>query len=104
MVEPREEDPKREGASLRAIEAKIREAWDKGHLVILWRDPVNLVSYIRLALRLTFGWAPAEIERHVTELLGSGRAVLAHDTRERVEHYLYELRRFGLSVTIERIQ
>jgi ATP-dependent Clp protease adaptor protein ClpS len=104
MGAPMEEDPKREGASLRAIEAKIREAWDKGHLVILWRDPVNLVSYIRLALRLTFRWTPPEIERHVTEMLQAGRSVLAHDTRERVEHYLYELRRFGLSATIERIQ
>ncbi|MCC6354519.1 MAG: hypothetical protein IT577_11575 [Verrucomicrobiae bacterium] len=99
-----EEGQKRGEASLRAIEAKIREAWDKGHLVVLWRDPVNLISYIRLALRVTFGWGPAEIDRHVTEMLGSGRTVLAHETRERVEHYLYELRRFGLSVTIERIQ
>jgi len=99
-----EEENKREGASVRAIEAKIREAWDKGHLVILWRDPVNLVSYIRLALHLTFGWPAAEVDRHVAEMLQAGRSVLAHDTRERVEHYLYELRRFGLSTTIERIR
>ncbi len=99
-----EEKPKREGASLQAIEAKIREAWDKGHLVILWRDPVNLVSYTRLALRLTFGWSASEIDRHLAEVLQNGRSVLAHDTRERAELYLYDLRRFGLPVTIERIR
>jgi len=99
-----EEKPKREGPSLQAIEAKIREAWDKGHLVILWRDPVNLVSYTRLALRLTFGWGAPEIDRHMAEVLQNGRSVLAHDTRERAELYLYDLRRFGLPATIERIR
>lgn len=104
MAAPKEDEPKREGASLRAIEEKIREAWDKGHLVILWRDPVNLVSYTRLALRLTFGWASAEIDRHMAAVLDKGRSVLTHDTRERAELYVYELRRFGLPATIERIR
>lgn len=97
-----ENGPSREMS--RVTDTRRRGTIEKGYLLVLWSDGINQDGYIRLALFLIFGWPPQEIEHHMTRMSGAGRSTLACDSAEHVEHYLHELRRFGLPATIERRQ
>lgn len=72
--------------------------WD----VIVWDDPVNLMSYVTLVLRRVFGYSREHAEELMLRVHNEGRAVVAEEPREQAELHVAQLHAYGLQATIER--
>ena len=72
--------------------------WD----VIVWDDPVNLMSYVVFVLRRVFGY-PEEVARKLMlEVHQRGKALVASEPREQAEMYVQQLHGYGLHATMQR--
>jgi len=71
-------------------------------LVIVWDDPVNLMSYVTLVLRRVFGFPRERAERLMLQVHHEGRAVVAAEPREQAELHVAQLHGYGLQANIER--
>jgi len=83
-------------------EQKIKEAFEKSWNVIVWNDPVNLMSYVVFVFMKVLGFTKEKATRHMLEVHHGGRSVVATETREKAEFYHHQIQSFGLSVTIEQ--
>ena len=80
---------------------KIEEAFEKGWNVVVWNDPVNLMSYVVFVFMRVLGFNRQQATRHMQEVHHQGRSVVATETRERAEFYHQQIQAFGLNVTLE---
>ena len=71
-------------------------------LVVVWDDPVNLMSYVTLVLRRVFGYPRERAEELMLRVHHEGRAVVAEEPREQAELHVAQLHGYGLQATIER--
>ena len=58
---------------------------DRPWLVIVWNDPVNLMSYVTYVFQKLFGYSFAKATRLMLDVHHKGRAVVASGPRERAE-------------------
>jgi ATP-dependent Clp protease adaptor protein ClpS len=72
--------------------------WD----VIVWDDPVNLMSYVVWVFRSLFGYPEEEATRLMLQVHNEGRAVVDSGPRERAELSAFRLHHHGLWATLER--
>lgn len=72
--------------------------WD----VIVWDDPVNLMSYVVWVFRTLFGYPEAEATRLMLQVHNEGRAVVASEPREQAEMTAFRLHHHGLWATLEK--
>ena len=70
--------------------------------VIVWDDPVNLMSYVVFVLRRVFGFAEPKARKLMLEVHHLGKAIVACEPRERAEMYVQQLHGYGLHATMER--
>lgn len=77
--------------------AKREDAW----YVVVWNDPVNLMSYVTLVFQKVFGWQRQVAEKHMLEVHHKGRSIVARESREKAEHYVHQLHNWGLTATLE---
>jgi len=82
---------------------KIKEAFEKGWNVIVWNDPVNLMSYVVFVFRSVLGFSKEKATKHMLEVHEQGKSCVITDTREKAEHFHQQLQMRGLSVTIEPV-
>ncbi len=73
----------------------------KGWNVIVWNDPVNLMSYVVLVFRKVFGYSEQKATRLMLEVHHEGRSVVNTAPREKAEIDCYNLHRYSLWATIE---
>lgn len=73
-----------------------------GWLVIVWDDPVNLMSYVTLVLRRVFGFSRERAEELMLRVHHEGRAVVAEEPREQAELHVAQLQGYGLQASLER--
>ena len=72
--------------------------WD----VIVWDDPVNLMSYVVFVFRRVFSY-PEEVARKLMlEVHHRGKALVASEPREQAELYVQQLHGYGLHATMQR--
>jgi ATP-dependent Clp protease adaptor protein ClpS len=71
-------------------------------LVIVWDDPVNLMTYVTMVLRRVFGYSRSHAEQLMLRVHNEGRAVVAAEPREQAELHVAQLHGYGLQATIER--
>jgi ATP-dependent Clp protease adaptor protein ClpS len=71
--------------------------------VVVWNDPVNLMSYVVYVFRKVFGYGEEEATRLMLRIHHEGRAAVATGPRERVELDCHRLHRHGLHATLERV-
>ncbi len=83
---------------------KIEEAFEKSWNVIVWNDPVNLMSYVVFVFMRVLGFNQQKATRHMLEVHQKGKSVVASDTREKAELYYQQIQAHGLMVTIEQSQ
>lgn len=72
--------------------------WD----VVVWNDPVNLMSYVVWVFRSLFGYPEPEATRLMLQVHHEGRAVVASEPREQAEMSAFRLHHHGLWATLER--
>ncbi len=85
------------------VEEKVREAWSKGFQVIVWNDPVNLMTYVTHVFQKVFGWNLEKAQKHMLEVHENGKSAVASETREVAEHYVHLLHQYGLTATMESV-
>ncbi len=76
----------------------IQRPWQ----VVVWNDPVNLMSYVVYVLRKLFGFPEEEATRLMLAVHHEGRAVVASGPREKSELDCYRLHHHGLWATLEK--
>jgi ATP-dependent Clp protease adaptor protein ClpS len=72
--------------------------WD----VIVWDDPVNLMSYVVYVFRRVFGFPEPVARKLMLEVHHQGRALVASEPREQAEMYVGQLHAYGLHATMQR--
>ena len=85
-----------------APEVDDRPDHDRGWNVVVWNDPVNLMSYVVLVFRRVFGYSEDKATRLMLEVHNEGRSIVNTAPREKAEIDCYTLHRYALWATIER--
>ena len=75
---------------------------DRPWIVIVWNDPINLMSYVAYVFRKLFGFSEAEATRLMLQVHEEGKAVVASGTREKSEHDVARLHAHGLWATLRQ--
>jgi len=70
--------------------------------VIVWDDPVNLMSYVVYVFRRLFGFTEATATRKMLEVHNQGKSIVATAPREKAEVDCHRLHHYGLWATIEQ--
>ena len=70
-------------------------------IVLVWNDPINLMSYVTFVLQKLFGYLLEKATELMLDVHTKGRAVVASDTRERAEMHVFRLHEHGLWATLE---
>jgi len=83
-------------------ESKIKNAFEKNWKVIVWNDPVNLMSYVVFVFMRVLAFTKEKATKHMMEVHQQGKSVVATETREKAELYHQQIQAHGLSVTIEQ--
>jgi ATP-dependent Clp protease adaptor protein ClpS len=74
---------------------------DRPWLVIVWNDPINLMSYVTFVFQKLFGYTREKATRLMLRVHHEGRAVVSSGTRERAELDVFRLHQYGLWATME---
>ncbi len=77
-------------------------ATDRPWLVIVWNDPVNLMSYVVFVFQKLFGYSKAKATKLMLEVHHDGKSVVTSGTREKAEGDVGRLHAHGLWATMER--
>jgi ATP-dependent Clp protease adaptor protein ClpS len=75
---------------------------DRPWVVIVWNDPINLMSYVTFVLQKLFGYSREKAERLMLEVHNAGRSVVSNGTRERAEMDVFRLHEHGLWATMQQ--
>lgn len=70
--------------------------------VIVWNDPVTLMSHVVYVLRKLFGFDEATATRLMLQVHNEGRAAVASGPREKSELDVHRLHAHGLQATLQR--
>lgn len=70
--------------------------------VVVWNDPINLMSYVTFVFQKLFGYSKAKAHRLMLDVHYKGRAVVSSGPRERAELDVTRLHQHGLWATMER--
>ena len=74
---------------------------DRPWVVIVWNDPINLMSYVTFVLQKLFGYGLEKATELMLDVHHKGKAVVASGTREQSEMHVFRLHEHGLWATLE---
>ena len=86
---------------LRPVE-HVDTAADHPWVVIVWNDPINLMSYVTLVLQKLFGYSKEKATELMLDVHEKGRAVVSSGVREKAEMDVFRLHEHGLWATMEK--
>jgi ATP-dependent Clp protease adaptor protein ClpS len=75
---------------------------DRPWVVIVWNDPINLMSYVTFVFQKLFGYGKEEATRLMLEVHNDGKSVVSSGTREKAEHDVARLHAHGLWATMRQ--
>jgi ATP-dependent Clp protease adaptor protein ClpS len=70
--------------------------------LVVWDDPVNLMSYVARIFRTYFGYPKEKAERLMLAVHNEGHAIVATGPRETMEMHAQAMHGFGLWATVRR--
>ncbi len=74
---------------------------DRPWIVLVWNDPINLMSYVTFVFQKLFGYSLEKATELMLDVHHKGRAVVASGTRERCELDVFRLHEHGLWATMQ---
>lgn len=80
----------------------LDETLDRPWVVIVWDDPINLMSYVTLVLQKLFGYSKSKAHRLMLQVHNEGKAVVSSGTRSEAERDVFRLHEHGLWATMEQ--
>ena len=81
-----------------AVDHALDHPWN----VIVWNDPVTLMSYVVFVLRKLFGYDESKATTLMLRVHEQGKAVVASGPREKSEADVARLHAHGLHATMSR--
>ena len=88
--------------------AEVREpvvgevpATDVPWIVLVWNDPINLMSYVTFVFQKLFGYSREKATALMLDVHHKGRAVVASGAREKCELDVFRLHEHGLWATMQ---
>ena len=71
-------------------------------VVIVWNDPINLMSYVTLVLQQLFGYSETKATRLMLQVHHEGKAAVSSGKREKAEFDVSRLHAHGLWATMQQ--
>ena len=78
--------------------AEVDEPWQ----VVIYNDPVNLMSYVTMVIRRIFGYSETKARRHMLQVHEEGKTIAWSGGRERAELYVQQLQSHQLLSALRR--
>ncbi len=77
-------------------------AVDRPWVVLVWNDPINLMSYVAFVFQKLFGYSKAEAHRLMLQVHNEGKAVVSSGDRSEAERDVFRLHEHGLWATMQQ--
>jgi len=74
---------------------------DRPWIVIVWNDPINLMTYVTFVFQKLFGYSLEKATKLMLDVHQKGRAVVSSGPREKAELDVFRLHEHGLWATME---
>ena len=74
---------------------------DRPWVVIVWNDPINLMSYVTYVFQKLFGYSRDKATKLMLDVHQKGKAVVSSGTREKAELDVFRLHEHGLWATMQ---
>ena len=74
---------------------------DRPWIVLVWNDPINLMSYVTFVFQKLFGYSLEQATALMLDVHHKGRAVVASGSREKCELDVFRLHEYGLWATMQ---
>jgi len=71
-------------------------------VVLVWNDPINLMSYVVHVLQRLFGYSSDKATQLMLDVHNKGRAVVSNGSREKAELDVFRLHEYGLWATMQK--
>jgi ATP-dependent Clp protease adaptor protein ClpS len=75
---------------------------DRPWVVLVWNDPINLMSYVAFVFQKLFGYSKEKANQLMLDVHEKGRAVVSSGTREKAEIDVFRLHEHGLWATMQQ--
>jgi ATP-dependent Clp protease adaptor protein ClpS len=79
-----------------------REHDERPWVVIVWNDPINLMSYVTLVFQKLFGYSRQHATKLMLQVHNEGKAAVSTGNREKAELDVARLHAYGLWATMQR--
>ena len=91
-------------AEVEVREPSLEEDWqeERPWIVIVWNDPINLMSYVTLVFQKLFGYSLAQATKLMLQVHNDGKAVVSSGNREKMELDVARLHAHGLWATMQQ--
>jgi ATP-dependent Clp protease adaptor protein ClpS len=70
--------------------------------LVIWNDPVNLMTYVSYVFQSYFGYSESKADKLMMEVHRKGRSIVAHGSKEQVERHAVAMHGYGLWATVEK--
>jgi ATP-dependent Clp protease adaptor protein ClpS len=74
---------------------------DRPWVVIVWNDPINLMSYVTYVFQKLFGYSKDKATKLMLDVHQKGKAVVSSGSREKAELDVFRLHEHGLWATMQ---
>ena len=71
-------------------------------LVVVWNDPINLMSYVTYVFQKLFGYSQSKAQKLMLDVHYKGRAIVSSGSKEKAELDVSRLHSYGLWATLEK--
>jgi ATP-dependent Clp protease adaptor protein ClpS len=71
-------------------------------IVLVWNDPINLMSYVTYVFQKLFGYSKDKATSLMLDVHEKGRAVVSSGSREKCELDVFRLHEHGLWATMQQ--
>jgi len=75
---------------------------DRPWIVLVWNDPINLMSYVAFVFQKLFGYSVEKANELMLDVHHKGRAVVSSGGREKAELDVFRLHEHGLWATMQQ--
>ena len=80
----------------------VSESTDRPWIVLVWNDPINLMSYVTFVFQKVFGYSQEKATALMLDVHHKGRAVVSSGAREKAEIHVFKLHEHGLWATMQQ--
>ena len=84
------------------LDVDILTEKDVPWIVLVWNDPINLMSYVTFVLQKLFGFSKEKATELMLDVHHKGRAVVSSGPKEKAEADVARLHEHGLWATMQK--